>query len=259
MRAKQTALFVAFAALVASSALAQQTTSDTLLVRMQALKARYPGQVTIATLARRPAYFVKTTNLDATQTERFRTDLLKALGTNTIRAWNTTDWLQCGTGVGTNRKLSSQNQGKHFALYNTFRDYTWALPSSEETCVLLKVSNNQLSNSRGKGFDQYINAIRSDFYGALGETDYNGDYDGPPFVTDNPSGKHNCTSWFTNWFKKFVGGGMQYGADPGSWCEDTALSSARPVRGLLVFNHPHTPQDGAQLPSNFQLYWGDVH
>jgi hypothetical protein len=249
---------IAAACLLAAPAWAAQP--DGLMTRMQALKTTYPTRVTIANLHNRPAYFVNTQSFQTpAKAEAFRVALLKALGTNTVRAWNTTDWLQVGTGKGTNSALGAANQGKHFALFNHFRDYEWALPCSEETCVLIKLTNKQLKNSQGKGFDQYMNAIRSNFSGALGETIYNGDWDGPPFVTGNRNSGHNCTSWFTNWLERFVGGGLEYGADPGTWCQSTARSHATPLRGMLIFNHPHAPANGATLPSNFNLYWGDVH
>lgn len=233
---------------------------DGLLTRMQALKTSYPTRVSIAKMHGRSAYFVNTQNFQTpAKADQFRVALLKALGTNTVRAWNTTDWLQVGTGTGTNSALSAANQGKHFALFNHFVDEPWVLPCSEETCVLIKLSNAQLKNSQGKGFDQYMTAIRTDFTKALGETIYNGDYNGPPFVTGRKTSGHNCTSWFTNWLERKVGGGLEYGADPGTWCQSTARGSATPVRGLLVFNHPHAPANGATVPSNFNLYWGDVH
>jgi hypothetical protein len=233
---------------------------DGLLTRMTALKAAYPGRVTIAKLHGRPAYFVNAQGFETSaKAETFRLAVLKALGTNTVRAWNTTDYLQVGTGVGPNASLCATNQGKHFALYNHFRDSAWQLPYAEETCVLFKLTNAQLKNKQGKGFDQYLNAIRSDFGGTLGETRYNGDWNGPPFVTGNRSSGHNCTSWFTNWMERFVGGGLEYGADPGTWCQSTARSTATPIRGLLIFNHRNPPADGAKLKSSFGLYWGDVH
>lgn len=255
---RSTTLFVALGlVLLGSTALA--TTKDSLQRRMEKLRTRYPNQVSIAYMNNRPAYFIKTDNMSTKQASTFRNALLYTLGTNTLRIWNTTDWLQVGTGKGSNKKLSSENRGKQFALYNHFRDMSWSLPEGQETSVLVKLKNTQLQNPRGKGFDQYINAIRNDFQGTLGETDYNGDYSGPPFVTGDPQSKHNCTSWMTNWLKREVGGGFRYGADPGSWCISTASNPTSAVRGLLVFNHPNTPQNGAQLQSSFPLHWGDVH
>lgn len=259
---RATGLFAALMGitLFSTTAFGTATYRDSLYYRMKSLQRSYPNQVSIAFMHNRPAYFLKTTDLGQSQTTQFRKDLLKTLGTNTLRAWNTTDWLQVGTGTGSNPKLSQQNQGKHFALYNHFRDNTWQLPTGQQSCVLVKLKNSQMKNSRGKGFDQYMNAIRSDFSGALGRTDYNGDWNGPPFVTGRANSAHNCTSWFTSWLKQEVGRGFRYGADPGSWCISTARSSsAKGVRGLMVFNHPNTPQNNARLSSNFQLYWGDVH
>jgi hypothetical protein len=265
MTAAKTALLAMATLMLSTSAWAAPatttyTSTDGLPARMKALQTANPGRVTIAKMNGKPVYFVNTQNFSTSaKAEQFRVAVLKALGTNTVRAWNTTDWLQVGTGMGINKSLSAANQGKHFALFNHFVDQPWALPCSEETCVLIKLTNAQLKNKSGKGFDQYMTAIRNDFYGTLGETEYNGDYNGPPFVTGRTSSKHNCTSWFTNWLQKKVGGGLEYGADPGSWCQSTARSGATPVRGLLVFNHPNTPTEGAKLPSSFNLYWGDVH
>jgi len=270
MRSTTVTLWLGLALLMLATAPAQAS-SSTFLTRVKRLQTRYPGQINIATMNRRPAIFVSTkfgqgdyynwTPAQQAKFEAFRKDLLKALGTNTVQAFNPVgdDYLHVGTGTGTSTKLAAANKGRVINLYGNLHDEPYDLPdpSTERTCVLVNLTNKQLTNTQGKGFDQYLTAIRNDYNTngnmdqTLGAVEYNGGT--PPFVSGRSDGTHNCTSWFTSWLQKFVGGGFYYGADPPSWCRSTSTCSARALRGMLIFNHANPPQDGQSIPNSFPL------
>jgi hypothetical protein len=252
----------------------------TFLRRMYRLRSKYRGHVHIAKMDmgrsrdKRPAIFINTdfgrgefhtwTSAQQQKFNSFQRDLSKALGTNTIRIWNPHepgtdqggDWLQVASCKGYNPRLEPQNRNKHWSCYSSIREREPALPQpgQEQTNVLVKLKNPQLT-----AFNKYINAIKRDYRGTLGETNYNGGT--PPYVSGRSTGSHNCTSWMTSWLKKEVGNGFRYGADPPSWCKSTACDPyARSVRGVVVFNHPNAPHTGQTISRNFQLsFAGEVN
>lgn len=258
MSTKATFLVAAAAALLWSSF--AEASEQTFMRRMYALRAKYRGHVHIAQMNNKPAVFINTdfgqgdyyswTSAQQTKFKSFRKDLLKTLGTNTLQLWNPVggDWLHVGTGTGYNNKLAADNKGKTIKLYSYYgaNDFEVPTPGTERTALMVKLKNTQL----GK-FNTYLEKIKTDFEGTLGETEYNGGV--PPYVSGRSTGSHNCTSWMTSWLQKEVGGGLSYGADPPSWCRWTARSDATPLRGVIVFNHPNAPHTGQTVPSNFPL------
>lgn len=276
------ALLVGAAALTAIAAMPApaQARYQSFLSRLYSLRSSYRGHVHIAkmdmggTNSKRPVIFINTDfgsgsyhTWTAAQKQKFNTfqaDLSKALGTNTVRIWNPHergtdqggDWLQVASCKGTNTRLDAANRNKHWSCYSSIyeRDATIPMPGTEQTVLTVKLKNPQLTK-----FNTYINAIKADYRGTLGETDYNGGT--PPYVSGRSTGSHNCTSWMTSWLTKHVGNGFRYGADPPSWCARTGRDpEARSVRALLVFNHPNAVHTGQTIPRDFQLsFAGEVN
>ncbi|MCC6746053.1 MAG: hypothetical protein IT371_00255 [Deltaproteobacteria bacterium] len=231
------------------------------LDRMYSLRQAYRGKVHIATYRGRPAVFINTnfgrgetydwTAQEQAKFEAFRTDFLKAMGTNTVQLWNPVgdDWLHVGTGLGTNARLSADRKGKTMKVYNYYdaEDFALPEPGEQRTTVLAKLNNIQLDK-----FNRYITAIERDFEGTLGETEYNGGV--PPYVTGRRDGSHNCTSWMSSWLNKEVDRNIPYGADPPSWCRTLAeRTDSQALRGMVIFNHPNAPRTGSVVPENFRF------
>lgn len=262
MNAKRAFLFAAAALLLGTSFAEARYRS--FRQRLFDLRAQYRGHVHIARMNGKPAVFINTdfgqgsyrrwTPAQKRRFQRFQKDLLKTMGTNTLQLWNPVgdDWLRVGTGTGRNQRLAAENKGQKIKLYNRYESNPFIIPEpgTQRSTVMVKLKNPQLSK-----LNAYLEAIKSDFRGTLGRTDYYGGV--PPYVSGRADGAHNCTSWMTSWLEKEVGGGLDYGADPPSWCRATARYSnhIQPVRGVLVFNHPNAPHTGQSIPYNFPLHF----
>jgi hypothetical protein len=230
------------------------------VARMYSLREQYRGFVHIATKGGKPAIFINTdfgvgqyenwSEAQKARFQKFRSELLAVLGTNTLQLWNPVgdDWLHVGMGTGGSRLLDQENKGQTLKLYDyhTLHEFEIPTPGTERTTVLVKLTNPQLAK-----YNTYLRGIKTDFYGTLGETEYNGGI--PPYVSGRPDGTHNCTSWMTSWLTKEVDRDLRYGADPPSWCRSTARGDAQALRGILVFNHPNAPHTGEVIDNAFPL------
>ena len=151
--------------------LAEARRYKSFLSRMYSLRAKYRGHVHIAKMnmgssqLKRPAIFVNTdfgtgnfNNWNAAQKQKFasfQADLSKAMGTNTLRIWNPHepgtdqggDWLQVASCKGYNPRLAANNRNQHWKCYSyvSEREATVPKPGTEQTNLLVKLNNTQLT------------------------------------------------------------------------------------------------------------------
>jgi hypothetical protein len=149
-----------------------------------------------------------------------------------------------------------------------YGDDIWECPAYEtcyESCIAASTEKERavalivLSNQHMVLLNTYLAAITDDPAKNLGPSTYNGGV--PPYFTGDPNGKHNCTSWFSEWISREVSSEFASYYNPaalmkswttGGWSGQLATR----FRALLVFNHPNTPQDGATIGKSFPLDFG---
>jgi hypothetical protein len=126
--------------------------------------------------------------------------------------------------------------------------------TAERAVALIVLSDDQMVL-----LNTYLAAITDDPSTNLGPSSYNGGV--PPYFTGDPNGKHNCTSWFSEWIHRKVSSEFAVYYNPaalmkswttGGWSGQLATR----FRGLLVFNHPTPPASGATISKSFPLDFG---
>lgn len=126
---------------------------------------------------------------------------------------------------------------------------------SAERAVALIV----LSNAHMELLNEYLVAITDNPDENLGPSEYNGGV--PPYFTGDPDGKHNCTSWFSEWLSRKVSSQFPSYYNPAALLKAYTRGGysgqlADRFRALLVFNHPNPPQSGDTIPWDFPLDFG---
>jgi|GEM_PF-2834075 hypothetical protein len=261
--------------------------------RVAAFAAKYPTMVTQATKQGRPAIFLKTTKLveatapDEDAIRAFYADYYAMLGTHTAMAWNPAGenyfhlWTPSGSQLSPRFRNVSMRLYSHFHVWNVAlgnldnecydedddyddEDATSDFVDSEclsegdvgneRTVALLKMDSDQLTS-----LNTYLEAIDDDFYGTLGQVEFNGGT--PPYLGGGEDGQHNCTSWFSIWANQSLSSALPMYANPASLIRAYTQGSysgtlATPLRALVVFNHPDPPAEGADLDRNFPIEVG---
>jgi len=126
--------------------------------------------------------------------------------------------------------------------------------SAERAVALIVISNAEMTL-----LDDYLAAITDEPSTNLGPSDYYGGV--PPYFTGDPNGKHNCTSWFSEWLYRKVSTEFPTYYNPAALLKAYTTGGysgqlAAKFRALLVFNHPNPPAHGATIPKSFPLDFG---
>jgi len=242
----------------ATGNLTWQSKDRSFVSRMMSLRQRYQGKVHVAKLNNRPAVFINTdfgqgsynswTTEQKAQFNQFKRDLQKAVGANTLHAYNDGGHLHVGTGISSTSALASGYKGKNIDIYGSLNlcDYSMARPGNNRTCVLFKLPTSKL-----RLFNTYVQAIENDFHGTLGRVEYNGRPAPPPYISGNSNNAHNCTTWLSYFLNKKVDSSVQNRHSPYTFCKYNSKGNANTMRGIMVFNHPNAPHTGQSLSSSF--------
>jgi hypothetical protein len=125
---------------------------------------------------------------------------------------------------------------------------------AERAVALILLTNAQMTL-----LNDYLVAITDDPDTNLGPSEYNGGV--PPYFTGDPDGKHNCTSWFSEWLHRKVSYEWPVYYNPAALMKAYTTGGysgqlASQFRALLVFNYHTPPASGATVPENIALDFG---
>lgn len=120
--------------------------------------------------------------------------------------------------------------------------------------ALIELSDSQISE-----LNSYMAAITDHPEANLGPGDPNGGV--PPYLSGDPDGKHNNTSWFSEWLNRKVSPQFPNMHNPAQLIRAYTTGGpdgqlADSFRGLMVFNHDTPPASGANVPKDIPLDFG---